>query len=92
MKKKLQFSAYFHLSLVVISTPPSLSSFFPQKKQQKTNLFLQHPDPRYRKPEVQVQRQQYRQPDVQRGQSVTPVRRPFQLQRRCGNISCSRPS
>ncbi|XP_075876964.1 UAP56-interacting factor-like isoform X2 [Nelusetta ayraudi] len=53
-----------------------------QKTKQKANLFLQRPDPRYRKPEVQVQRQPYRQPDVQRGQSMTPVRRPFQLQRR----------
>ncbi|XP_034558302.1 UAP56-interacting factor-like isoform X3 [Notolabrus celidotus] len=51
-----------------------------QKTRQKTKPFIQRPEAPYRKPEVQ--RRPYRQPDPQRGQNVTSVRRPFQLQRR----------
>lgn len=51
-----------------------------QKTRQKTKPFIQRPEAAYRKPEVQ--RRPYRQPDPQRGQNVTSVRRPFQLQRR----------
>lgn len=51
-----------------------------QKTKQKTKPFIQRPEGQYRKPEGQ--RRPYRQPDPQRGQNVTSVRRPFQLQRR----------
>lgn len=51
-----------------------------QKTRQKTRPFIQRPEAPYRKPEVQ--RRLYRQPDPQRGQNATPVRRPFQLRRR----------
>ncbi|KAI3375157.1 hypothetical protein L3Q82_021680 [Scortum barcoo] len=51
-----------------------------QKTRQKMKPFIQRPEGQYRKPELQ--RRPYRQPDPQRGQSVTSVRRPFQLQRR----------
>ncbi|XP_041659814.1 UAP56-interacting factor-like [Cheilinus undulatus] len=51
-----------------------------KKTRQKTKPFIQRPEAPYRKPEVQ--RRPYRQPDQQRGQNVTSVRRPFQLQRR----------
>ncbi|KAM9350234.1 UAP56-interacting factor-like [Symphorus nematophorus] len=51
-----------------------------QKTRQKTKPFIQRPEAPYRKPEVQ--RRPYRQPDPQRGQNATSVRRPFQLQRR----------
>nr|XP_046263367.1 UAP56-interacting factor-like [Scatophagus argus] len=51
-----------------------------QKTRQKTKPFIQRPETQYRKPEVQ--RRPYRQPDPQRGQNATSVRRPFQLQRR----------
>uniref|UniRef100_A0A3Q1G3C8 UAP56-interacting factor n=1 Tax=Acanthochromis polyacanthus TaxID=80966 RepID=A0A3Q1G3C8_9TELE len=50
------------------------------KTRQKTRPFIQRPEAQYRKPEVQ--RRLYRQPDPQRGQNATPVRRPFQLRRR----------
>ncbi|XP_036938636.1 UAP56-interacting factor-like [Acanthopagrus latus] len=51
-----------------------------QKTRQKKKPFIQRSEAQYRKPEVQ--RRPYRQPDPQRGQNVTSVRRPFQLQRR----------
>ncbi|KAM6990057.1 UAP56-interacting factor-like isoform 2-T2 [Tautogolabrus adspersus] len=51
-----------------------------QKTRQKTKPFIQRPEAQYRKPEVQ--RRPYRQPDQQRGQNITSVRRPFRLQRR----------
>ncbi|XP_039999760.1 UAP56-interacting factor-like isoform X2 [Xiphias gladius] len=51
-----------------------------QKTRQKTRPFIQRTEAQYRKPEVQ--RRPYRQPDPQRGQNATSVRRPFQLRRR----------
>lgn len=51
-----------------------------QKARQKTKPFIQRTEAPYRKPEVQ--RRPYRQPDPQRVQNATAVRRPFQLRRR----------
>ncbi|XP_071346351.1 UAP56-interacting factor-like [Trachinotus anak] len=51
-----------------------------QKTRQKTRPFIQRTEAQYRKPEGQ--RWPHRQPDAQRGQSATSVRRPFQLRRR----------
>ncbi|KAM9322847.1 UAP56-interacting factor-like isoform 2-T2 [Pholidichthys leucotaenia] len=51
-----------------------------QKRRQKTRPFIQQTDVQYRKQEVQ--RRPYRQPDPQRGQNTTSIRRPFQLRRR----------
>lgn len=51
-----------------------------QKTRQKTRPLTQRLEVPYRKPEVQ--RRLYRQPDPQRVQNATAVRRPFQLRRR----------
>lgn len=51
-----------------------------QKTRQKTKPFNQRTEAPYRKQEVQ--RRPYRQPDPQRNQNATSVRRPFQLRRR----------
>ncbi|XP_042354040.1 UAP56-interacting factor-like [Plectropomus leopardus] len=51
-----------------------------QKTRPKTKPFIQRTEALYRKPELQ--RRPYRQPDPQRGQNATAVRRPFQLRRR----------
>lgn len=51
-----------------------------QKMKQRAKPFVQHPDGPYRK--LEVQRRSYRQPEQQRGQNLTTVRRPFRLQRR----------
>lgn len=51
-----------------------------QKTKPKTRPFVQRSEVPYRKPEVQ--RRLYRQPDPQRAQNATAVRRPFQLRRR----------
>ncbi|XP_062284752.1 UAP56-interacting factor-like isoform X1 [Scomber scombrus] len=53
---------------------------FNQKTRQKTMPFIQRTETQYRKPEVQ--RRPYRQPDLQRAQNATAVKRPFQLRRR----------
>ncbi|KAG7524272.1 UAP56-interacting factor [Solea senegalensis] len=50
-----------------------------QKTRQKPRPFIQSAEGPYRKPEFQ--RRQYGQPDPQRVQNQTPVRRPFQLRR-----------
>uniref|UniRef100_A0A3Q4BSF0 UAP56-interacting factor n=1 Tax=Mola mola TaxID=94237 RepID=A0A3Q4BSF0_MOLML len=57
----------------------AINQVIQDKTRQKTKPFIQRPEAQYRKPEVQ--RRPYRQPDPQRGQNVTSVRRPFQLQR-----------
>lgn len=51
-----------------------------QRARPKTRPFIQRSEVPYRKPEVQ--RRLYRQPDPQRVQNATAVRRPFQLRRR----------
>lgn len=51
-----------------------------KKMKQRTKPFVQRPDAQYRK--LEAQRRLYRQPEQQRGQNLTTVRRPFRLQRR----------
>lgn len=53
--------------------------FYFQKTKPRTKPFVQRPDAQYGKQEVQ---RSYRQPETQRGQNATTVRRPFRLQRR----------